>query len=105
MNKTKSFKINIKTYQLCLLATGIIAVMFLLYVYFINVSVMNGSKFEILTDKISNLQTEIAEAELQIVEAKREINKEIALEQGFEELDQIVFVTRNRATALNAITN
>lgn len=73
--------------------------------YSYQLSVSHASSVESMTDKISNLKSEISEVEFQTVESKRLINKEIAINEGFVPVSEVVFIKKTSKTALNAITN
>lgn len=105
MNKTKT-KINIvNTRRLNSLL--IFAVIFSLFVYLHSYqsSISHATTIEFMQDKISNLKSEISEVEFQTVEVKRAIDKEVAINDGFVSVDEIIFIKKNAKTALNAVTN
>ena len=66
---------------------------------------MNGARFEIVVDDISNVESSISEKELLIVESKRHINKSYATGEGFRPLEEIVYIKTVAKTALNEQTN
>jgi cell division protein FtsL len=106
MTKSKSTKLNIfeiKKINILLIITVLLSLF--TYVYSYQLSVSYASSIETFEDKISNIKSKISESEVQIVENKREINKNIAFEKGFVEIENVVFVKRSSATALNAIRN
>ena len=104
--KTKTAKLNIfNTKRLCILFLGIIVLALVTYVYSYQLSVSYASSLENLEDKISNVKSEISEVEFEIVENRRSIDKEIAVAQGFVELEEVVFIKKTSKTALNAKSN
>jgi len=106
MNRTKTIKLNIfSTKKISILAAIFVLLSICVYVYSYQLSVSYASSIEVLEDKISNIKSEISEVEFQIVESKRETKKEVAMEAGFVELDEVVFVKKTQKTALNAVTN
>lgn len=96
---------NLNTKRLFVVSAAIIVFSIVFYVYFINLTVLNGTKIELLTDNVSNLESEISQTELEIVESRRRIDKILAQEEGFVSLDQVVYLKTTSQTALNAIGN
>lgn len=105
--KNKNNKNNnvFSTAHLCVISIVLIVVSVLFYLYSYQLSVARAANIENLEEKISNLKSEISEKEFEIVEARRSIDKELAINEGFVELKEVVFLKRNQATALNAQTN
>lgn len=106
MNKSKTKKKNtFDPKKISILTLLVIFCSSVLYVYSYQVSVTNALEVQSLGDKMANVKSEISEIELEIVEAKRSLEKEDALSQGFVELEDLVFVKKTVQTALNAVTN
>ena len=104
--KTKSTKLNIfETKKLFVLSISIIALSVFAYMYSYHLSVSYASSIQTYEDKISNIKSEISELEFELVQNKRQIDKEVAMEQGFVELKDVVYVKKTVKTALNAETN
>ena len=104
--KKSSIKINkFSTQRVCIFAVSLILVSVFFYLYSYQLSVSRAATIESLEDKISNLKSEISESEFKVVEARRSVNKETAIEAGFTEIKEVVFVKRTQVTALNAQTN
>lgn len=105
MKKKNNKKEIFTTPHLCVIAITLILVSVFFYLYSYQLSVSSAATIETMEDKIANLKSEISEKEFEIVSTRRSINKEVALEKGFVELEEVVFLKRTQATALNAQTN
>lgn len=104
--KNKKSKINIlNTKRACIFLILLMIFSVFSYGYSYHVSVSYASSVEELEDKISNIKSEISELEFQIVEGKRNVDKEIAVSKGFVEIEDITFIKKRPSTALNANTN
>jgi hypothetical protein len=96
---------DFNTQRLTILVAGAVLVSVSFYVYFINLTVVNGTKFETLTENISNLESEISEQEVLIVDSTRNIDKLLAQEVGFGPLKDVVYIKTVSKTALNGNAN
>lgn len=92
---------NFNTQKLTILVIGSVLISIAFYVYFINLAVVNGAKFEAITENVSDLESSISENELQIVDSKRNIDKLKATESGFIPLSEVVYLRMVSETALN----
>jgi type II secretory pathway component PulC len=106
MNNTITSKINMPKTEIISIALISITIMSVfIYLYSYQRVVARGSEIQVLEDQVLNLKSKISEAEFKIVESKRLINKDIALEKGFVELQEVSFIKKYSQTALNASTN
>lgn len=104
--RAKTTKLNIfETKKLCIFSILVVLVSMFVYLYSYHLSVTFASSIQNYEEKISNIKSEISEVEFEIVENKRQIDKSVAMESGFVELKDVVFVKRTPKTALNAKTN
>lgn len=106
MNKTKNLKTNIlSTYNLSFLFIIFIIISIFIYIYSYQLSISYAISIQNLEEKVSDIKSQISETEFQMVDIKRTINREMALEKGFVEISDTVFIKKNPKTAINAISN
>ena len=105
--RSKTAKLNniFNTKTFTILCLGMILVSVFVYLYSYQLSVSYASSLQNLEDKIANMKSEISEVEFEIVENKRNIDKSVAVDNGFVSLKEVVFIKKTPKTALNAKTN
>jgi TolA-binding protein len=78
---------------------------FALYVYSYQSSISSVAQSQKIERQISQMQSEIATIEYDLVNQKRKIKKENALSEGFQSVGELVFVKRVKTTAVNVASN
>lgn len=102
--KTKTLNI-ISTQKLSIFALLLIVLSIFTYLFLYQNSVNAAYKIQTLEEDISNIKSKISDKEFQIVEKKKEIDRDIAIEKGFVPLGEVAFVKKVSVTALNAGSN
>jgi len=84
--------------------TSIILALFV-YLYSYQVSLSSAMAIQDIESEILDIKSKISETEFLVVESKRNIDRDVALADGFVKISDVKFVKKNQDTALNARTN
>ena len=75
------------------------------YVYFVNQTVVNVVERRAIEREIDDVSTDVSELAFEYMELKNSITRAVALERGFYEVGDTLFVSRNTALTLSLNTN
>ncbi|NCS99071.1 hypothetical protein GW764_02680 [Candidatus Parcubacteria bacterium] len=100
----KTRKLKIKLNQIRLVQMTFLAIIFciLSYIYMVNAITFGIAQKSKVVDQIAITNSEISDLELEIIETKESINRELALEYGLTQQieNETIFVLRGENTRL-----
>lgn len=99
--KTRKLNIN-QVYILWFLVAGIVALI-ALYIYFVNVTIFHTAERQELDESITEIKTSISQLELELIDGTREITKDYAYNLGFQEVEEVSYVSRDPSTKLSLL--
>lgn len=104
MKHTRTSVLHSNERKLFYIALSFLATVFLLYVYFICISVVHVVARTATDRDIREISLHINSLEARFIEAKRSVTYDVATEKGFISTGEKIFVTRTPAT-LVLLTN
>jgi hypothetical protein len=94
MNKSRDYK---SQYKITLACLAVLVFATILYLYFLNLSVVHVVMRQDATTEIKELQTEIAVLEARYIDAQHTIASRIAMLDGYNTETEKIFVSRGSA--------
>lgn len=100
--KTVAQKINIYQPSIVKILAAMVILLMFAYLYFVNSTAFAAASYEQLDSQINQTQSKIGQLELNLIQARRSINREMADEFALVSIDEseFAFARRNVATRL-----
>jgi cytochrome bd-type quinol oxidase subunit 2 len=89
---------KLNTKALFFMLASVLVLVFVLYVYLVNKTVLNVVAREQTTRQIATLSTSIGELEFKYISAKNAVTLDLAYSHGFENSQPTLFVSRGQTT-------
>lgn len=93
---TRAQKLNINQMYVFWACIGIIALLVLMYVYFVNMAIFHTAERTRVEERITDVKSQISQLELELIDETRELTIDYAYTLGFLDVSEPTFVKRDQ---------